>query len=337
MRASRLVSILLLLQTHDRLTARELAERLEVSERTIYRDIDSLSAAGVPVYGEAGHQGGFRLVAGFRTRLTGLTGQEAEALFLTGLPAAAGDLGLGEAAAAAELKLMAALPETMRGRSGRLRERFHLDTPPWYHEGDPTPHLTAVARAVWHQRRVRFRYLRWERPHEVERTAEPYGLVLKGGHWYVVARGSEGFRTYRVSRILDLTVLDDVFEREEGFDLVAHWRAYLADFDARRYQGKAVVRLSPAGLERLPHLAEAATVQAAAETATPEPDGWTRVSLPIESDEQAVGDLLRLGPDAEVIAPRRLRERMAEALAATAGHYGLALAISGTGGRVPRA
>ncbi|TDD82285.1 helix-turn-helix transcriptional regulator [Actinomadura rubrisoli] len=325
MRASRLVSILLLLQTRERMTARELAERLEVSERTIYRDVESLSAAGVPVYGEAGHAGGYRLVGGYRTRLTGLTGEEAEALFLTGLPAAADDLGLGAVVAAAELKLTAALPKEMRDRSGRLRERFHLDAPSWYQDGDPTPHLAAVADAVWHQRRVRVRYLRWERPREVTRTVEPHGLVLKGGLWYVVARRGGGFRTYRVSRILDLHVLDEAFERAEGFDLAAHWRAYLAGFDARRHQGRAVVRLSPAGLERLPHLAEAATVQAALATAAVEPDGWTRVALPVESDEQAVADLLRLGSDAEVVAPARLRARMAETLAAAAGRYGMAV------------
>ncbi|MUN36508.1 helix-turn-helix transcriptional regulator [Actinomadura litoris] len=321
MRASRLVSILLLLQTRERMTARELAERLEVSERTIYRDVESLGAAGVPVYGEAGHEGGYRLLGGYRTRLTGLTGDEAEALFLTGLPAAADDLGLGAVVAAAELKLMAALPAEARDRGTRLRARFHLDAPSWYQAGEAAPHLPAVADAVWHQRRVRLRYRRWEAPHEVTRLAEPYGLVLKGGQWYVVARRDGEFRTYRVSRILDLEVLPGTFERAEGFDLAAHWRGYLAGFDARRHRGEAVVLLSPAGLERLPHLAEAATARAALETAEPRPDGWTRVRLPVESDEQAVSDLLRLGADAEVVAPAGLRRAMARTLAAMSARY----------------
>jgi predicted DNA-binding transcriptional regulator YafY len=132
-RASRLVAILLLLQTRERMTAQELATRLEVSERTIYRDVQSLSAAGIPVYGEAGHEGGYRLVDGYRTRLTGLTAAEAESLFLTGLPTAAADLGFGEAMADAQLKLLAALPTGLREHADRLRERFHLDAPSWYH------------------------------------------------------------------------------------------------------------------------------------------------------------------------------------------------------------
>ncbi|MEU5880056.1 YafY family protein [Spirillospora sp. NPDC047279] len=308
-------------QTRERTTAQELAARLEVSERTIYRDVQSLSAAGIPVYGEAGHQGGYRLMDGYRTRLTGLTAAEAESLFLTGLPAAADDLGLGDAVAEAQLKLMAALPPESRDRAGRLRERFHLDAPSWYHDGDPTPHLPAVADAVWHQRRVRLRYLRWEAPHEVTRTVEPYGVVLKAGRWYLVARRAGRFRTYRVSRILDVGMLDQGFDRAADFDLTGYWRAYLDDFDARRHQGRAVLRLSPDGMLRLPHLAEQAIVRAAQETATTEPDGWTRVTVPVESDDQAIRDLLRLGPDAEVLAPAGLRARMAETLAAMTRHY----------------
>ncbi|GLW08126.1 transcriptional regulator [Microtetraspora sp. NBRC 13810] len=321
MRASRLVSILLLLQTRERMTAQELAARLEVSERTIYRDVQSLSAAGVPVYGEAGHEGGYRLVEGYRTRLTGLTTAEAESLFLTGLPGAADDLGLGEAVAEAQLKLMAALPAELRERAGRLRERFHLDTPSWYHDPDPTPHLPAVADAVWHQRRLRLSYRRWEAPHEVTRTVEPHGVVLKAGRWYLVARRAEGFRTYRVSRIRELEPLEETFDRAEGFDLTGYWRAYLDDFDTRRHRDRAVLRLSPGGLRRLPDLAEPAVARAARETAERDPDGWTRVTVPVESPEQAVRDLLRLGPDAEVLAPAGLRARMAETLAAMSRYY----------------
>lgn len=160
MRASRLVSILLLLQTRDRMTARELAAWLEVSERTVYRDVQSLSAAGIPVYGEAGHDGGYRLVGGYRTRLTGLTAAEAESLVLTGLPVAAADLGLGEAMAMAEaqLKLMAALPPESRERAARLIGRVHLDDRSWYQGADAAPHLAVVADAVWHHRCVRLRY-----------------------------------------------------------------------------------------------------------------------------------------------------------------------------------
>ena len=315
------MAILLLLQTRERMTAQELATRLEVSERTIYRDVQSLSAAGIPVYGEAGHEGGYRLVDGYRTRLTGLTATEAESLFLTGLPTAAADLGFGEAMADAQLKLLAALPTGLRERADRLRERFHLDAPSWYHAAHSTPHLPAVADATWRQRRVRLDYLRWEAPHEVTRTVEPYGVVLKAGQWYLVARRSGRFRTYRVSRIRDIHTLDEGFERAADFDLAGYWRAYLAEFDDRRHRTGAVLRLSPEGMRWLPYLLEPAVARAAQDTASPDRDGWTRVTVPVESHDAAVRELLRLGPDVEVIAPDRLRARIAETLEATIGRY----------------
>lgn len=315
------MAILLLLQTRERMTAQELAAHLEVSVRTVYRDLRSLDAAGIPVYGEAGHEGGYRLVEGYRTRLTGLTAVEAESLFLTGLPGAAADLGLGGAVAAAQLKLLATLPAEQRDRANRLRERFHLDAPSWYHAAEATPHLVEVADAARHQRRIRLHYLRWEPPHEVARTVDPHGVVLKAGQWYLVARGRRGFRTYRVSRIADVQTLDAGFDREPRFDLAGYWRDHLADFDRRRHRAEAVLRLSPAGVRMLPHLVEPAVARSACATAVADADGWTRVTVPVESFESAVRDLLRLGRDAEVVAPDGLRVRMAETLAAMLRRY----------------
>ncbi|MFJ1545069.1 helix-turn-helix transcriptional regulator [Streptomyces sp. NPDC088246] len=315
MRASRLVSILLLLQTRDRMTAQELADTLEVSVRTVYRDMESLSSAGVPLYGESGHDGGYRLLGGFRTRLTGLTEDEAGSLFLTGLPTAAADLGLGAVVTAVQLKLMAALPAELRYRAGRFAERFHLDAPAWYRDGDPAPYLNAVADAVWNNRTVRMRYLRWAEPHEVTRTVEPYGLVLKAGAWYLVAGGAEQLRTYRISRILDIHVLGERFDRPEGFDLAEHWRTYLEFFESRRHRGEAVVRLSPNALSRLPHVWDAAMAAAAQRTATPpDAEGWSRVTIPVESVEHALPELLKLGAEAEVLAPPALRDHLTRTL-----------------------
>ena len=158
MRASRLVQLLLLLQTNGKMTASRLAEELEVSVRTIYRDIEALSGAGVPIYAEAGPGGGVRLVDGYRTRLTGLTAEEAEALALSGLPGAASELGLGTVLAAAQLKVDAALPPELRSRAVRMRERFHLDAPGWFAREEPVPHLAALSRAVWEEQRVEIRY-----------------------------------------------------------------------------------------------------------------------------------------------------------------------------------
>ncbi|WP_020417633.1 YafY family protein [Amycolatopsis sp. ATCC 39116] len=312
MRASRLVSTILLLQNRGRMTAKELAEALEVSTRTVYRDMESLSNAGIPFYAEPGHDGGYELLDGYRTRLTGLTAGEAESLCLTGMPGVAADLGLGAVLTAAQLKLTAALPAGLRDRAGRISERFHLDAPSWYQDGDHTPHLTLVAEAVWNQREVRMRYERWAAPHEVARTVQPYGLVLKAGHWYLVARSDGRLRTYRVSRILHAEVQPATFDREPGFDLAAHWRDYLKQFDARRYHGTATLRLSPYAVARLPDLLEPAIVDAACRTATePGPDGWIEVTVPAESAEHTLPQLLKLGAGAEIVAPRELRERIA--------------------------
>lgn len=165
------------------------------------------------------------------------------------------------------------------------------------------------------------RYSRWECPHEVSRTIEPHGLVFKGGQWYLVARRDERFRTYRISRLRGLRVLDESFDRAAGFELAAYWQTYLSDFDTRRHQNHAVLRLSPTGMHRLPYLAEPAVLHAAYESATTESDGWTRVTVPVETEDQAVRDILRLGPDAEVLAPASLRARIANSLAAMARHY----------------
>ncbi|WP_158895971.1 helix-turn-helix transcriptional regulator [Amycolatopsis anabasis] len=313
MRASRLVSTLLLLQNRGRMTAKELAEALEVSVRTVYRDMESLSAAGIPFYAEPGHDGGYELLDGYRTRLTGLTAGEAESLFLTGLPGAAADLGLGAVVAAAQLKITAALPVELRDRAGRISERFHLDAPSWYRDGDHTPHLTTVADAVWNQREVRMRYERWAAPHEVTRTVQPHGLVLKAGHWYLVARSAGQLRTYRVSRILDAEAHAHTFDREPEFDLAGYWQDYLKNFDARRHQRTATVRLSPDAIARLPYLLEPAIVDAAHRTATtPDPAGWIEVTIPVESAEHTLPELLKLGADAEIVAPQQFRDRITQ-------------------------
>lgn len=322
MRASRLLSILLLLQSRGRMTARELAEEAGVSLRTVYRDVDALSAAGVPVYGEPGPAGGYALIDGYRTRLTGLTPGEAGALFLAGVPGPAAELGLGSLLAAAELKLLAALPPGLRESAALARERFLLDAPGWFRDGDRPPHLAAIAGAVWEQQPLLVRYR--GREGDGERTIDPLGLVLKAGVWYLVARTGDESRTYRISRIEDLAVLDGRFERPVDFDLGDHWRESSERFLAHMYGDRATVRLSPRALRRLPQLLDDPWVaRSTAESATlPGPDGWIQVRVPIESVEIAVAQLLRFGPEAEVLAPAELRRRMAEAALAMARIYG---------------
>ena len=322
MRASRLVSILLLLQTRGRLTAQELADTLEVSVRTIYRDMESLHAAGIPLYGDAGHGGGYQLLNGYRTRLTGLTAGEAETLALAGLPSAAAELGLGTAAAAAQLKLRAALPPELRERAARIQERFHLDAPGWYYDGDAPPLLTAVADAVWNQRRIEVRYRRWAPPTDVTRTLEPHGVVLKAGNWYLVARCGDRFRTYRVSQILGLAVRRERFERAAGFDLPAYWAASVTDFRSRLQQDEATIRLSPAGRERMRELMSSAVIEAAERTVgAADGRGWVTAVVPIESADHALAEFLRLGADVEVLSPAALRHRVQQTVRSLAELY----------------
>ena len=300
------------------MTAAGLAEELEVSVRTVYRDIESLHAAGVPLYGDAGHSGGYRLLAGYRTRLTGMNAGEAEALFLSGIPGPAAELGLGSVLATAQLKLRAALPPELRAQADRMRTRFHLDAPGWYAEDDDVPHLPQVADAVWHSRVLDIRYRRWKEPTDVDRRLEPYGLVLKAGRWYIVAGPGPGARTYRVDQILELAVRDEEFQ---PLRRTSTWPptggSYQADFHARLYAGEAVVRLSPRAASRL----RGAAARALTGTGTAEPDGWIRAVLPIESLDHAHGTFLALGADVEVLEPPELRARLAETSRALAARY----------------
>lgn len=323
MRAGRLLSLLLLLQTRGRMTAGELAEELEVSVRTVYRDVEALSAAGVPVYADRGPAGGYQLLDGYRTRLNGLTAEEASSLFLAALPGPAAELGLAEVAANAELKLLAALPPEPRSHASRMRERFLLDVPGWYRDADDVPHLGEVAEAVWGQRPVRMTYQRWGRQ-VVERLVHPYGLVLKGGSWYLVAAPpEESPRTYRVARILTLEVLPGHFARPAGFDLGAFWRAYAAEFRARMYTARADVRLAPGAADLLAYTMGADVVAAALERAgEPDAEGWRRLTLPVESLRHARWLLLRMGASVEVLGPPELRALMAETVAELRKMYG---------------
>jgi predicted DNA-binding transcriptional regulator YafY len=321
MRASRLLSLLLLLQTRGRMTAQQLANELEVSVRTVYRDVEALSAAGVPLYGDAGHGGGYQLLGGYRTRLTGLTAAEAEALFLSGLPGPAAELGLGSVLAAATLKLRAALPASLRENADRLSERFYLDAPGWYRCPEDVPYLPVVASAVWDRQVIQVTYQRWKEPTEVTRRLEPHGLVLKAGIWYVVARGDGAMRTYRVDQIVTATPCDCGFAAEPGFELVSYWHTYLADFHRQLYTGRAVIRLSGEGVRRMRHLLSAAAVTAVETVGVADADGWVRARVPIESADLALADFLRFGPDIEVLEPAELREQAARTIQAMAAIY----------------
>lgn len=322
MRASRLLSILLLLQTRGRMTAEALAAEFEVSVRTIYRDIDQLSAAGAPVYADRGRAGGFQLMDGYRTRLTGLTDAEAETLFLGGLSGPAAQMGFSGAVTTMQLKLLAALPPERQAAAERLAGRFHLDPVGWYQNPDEAARLPAIAQAVWTSRRIAVRYESWKG--EVARELEPLGLILKAGLWYLAARPAEGRlrepRTYRVANILELTVEDATFERPARFDLAAWWLETSRRFEAEIFTGSATLRLSREGRKRLARLGvEQARIAAEADTRAGE--GPADVTVPIESIEHAAVDFLRLGAEAEVLTPPALRYAMRDTAGRLAALY----------------
>lgn len=322
MRASRLLSIMMLLQAKGRMSADALAAELEVSVRTIYRDIDQLSAAGVPVYADIGRNGGFALLDGWRTRLTGLTAPEARALFLSGLPGPASELGLGDEVAAAELKLLAALPADWQGEARRMASRFHLDPRGWFSTGPRPEFLKAVADAVWSEKRILIRYDSWTQVSE--RTVEPMGLVLKAGIWYLVARREAGFRTYRMSQIQALTPLEERFERPADFDLPGHWQQATQSFEREVYVDVARVRATKVGVSRLKDISQRVKEAIEAQPLEFDAEGWAALDVPIEEERWASREMTRVGAEVEVLAPASLRERMAEIAARLAKAYGVA-------------
>lgn len=312
MLASRLLSILMLLQTRGRMSAGELASEFEVAVRTIHRDIDQLSAAGIPVYSERGRDGGFRLHEGYRTTLTGLTRSEAETLFLAGLPGPAAQLGLAESLSTARLKLMAALPADVQPGVERVAARFHLDTAAWFRDADQLHSLQIVARALWSERMLKLHYWRAGQTAVYPRKLAPLGLVLKGGVWYLVAQSESSIRTYRAANIIDAEITPETFTRPKEFDLPRYWEKASREYEAGVYREKAEVRLSPKGLSLL-ELLGPYVMRAAAETADkPDRKGWVRCTLPLESFEFGVRELLRLGDEVQVTGPPALRVLLTE-------------------------
>lgn len=382
------MSLVLLLQARGGMTAAELSRELEVSERTVHRDVLALSEAGVPVYADRGRGGGYRLLDGYRTRLTGLDRAEAEALFLSGVPEALREMGLSEVAATARLKASAALSPGLRDAPATAAQRFHLDAPGWFASERPPPAaLAPLARAVWGDHPVTALYRRATRTRPDEQTGrsgrpgetretgraegtgqlkqaeqaerngrterdgptgttgqagesgrpeqagaarrlEPYGLVLKAGVWYLATR----FAIYRVDRFDEVEIHSGLrFERDETFDLAAFWSERAAQFAGSLLTTHVTVRLSPAGRRALPSVADpAALASALASAGEPDGQGWVTFRLPVESPEVAYSQILRFGPEAEVVDPPGLRTRLAEAATRLRDLYASPSAPQGT-------
>lgn len=320
MRADRLLSLLMLLQTRGQMTAREMAEELEVSERTIYRDIDALSAAGVPVYAIRGPGGGCALMEGYRTDLTGLTRDEVRALFLISVPAPLADLGLSHQLGAALRKLSAALPVTRRIDEQQLRERIHLDSVWWHQQEEPVPYLRKIQDAVWSDRRLHLTY-RLPFQTESERLVDPYGLVAKAGVWYVVCAQGDRIRVYRVSDVLGAREADESFQRPPDFDLGTFWKSWCADYERNRPQYPVTVRVAPGLLRYLPHFFGEPIRDNIARAGSSDAEGWLTLTLSFETFEAARERILGFGRAVEVLEPAALRDSVQDFATQVAALY----------------
>jgi predicted DNA-binding transcriptional regulator YafY len=313
----------MLLQTHGRMTAQALAEELEVSVRTIYRDIEALSYAGVPVYAERGPGGGCALFDSYRTNLTGLTESEVQALFMLNVPAPLSDLGMRAELQSALLKLTAALPAKRRQGERYVRQRFFLDSVGWFQSDETVPHLETIQQAVWQDRKLALIY---RIPYPIndrgQRQVEPYGLVAKAGAWYLVAFSNERIRAYRVSQILEARLADDGFDRPADFDLAKFWNAWCAEYERNRPQYPVKVRIAPNLIPLLPLYFGDRIRDQLAGAGPPDAEGWLTVTLQFERLETARARLLGFGRAVEVVEPEALRQSVVDFATQIVSFYG---------------
>jgi predicted DNA-binding transcriptional regulator YafY len=320
MRADRLLSLLMLLQTHGRMTARDLSAELEVTERTIYRDLTALSASGIPVYAERGPGGGASLVEEYRTTLTGLTSDEVRALFMMRVPAPLTQLGVGQAFKTALLKLSAALPDSRRAEQDLARQRILLDSSWWFQSGEEVPCLQMVQQALWQERPLRLQ-VRWDFFNtQFEQQAEPYGLVAKASVWYLVYGRGGSVQVTRLSQVIAAEILPGTFARPMDFDLAAFWEQWCREYESQAPY-VARVRLSPAVLPTLPYTLDERGRNMMRVKPTPEADGWVTLDLPFESFVTARTRLLGLGRAVEVLEPEPLRKSLVDFAEQIVGFY----------------
>jgi predicted DNA-binding transcriptional regulator YafY len=310
MRADRLLSLMLILQTRKKMRAAELAERLLVSERTIYRDVDALSAAGVPVYAQRGPQGGIALLEGWRTNLTGLTEPEVRALATVGVPGALSDIGLSESMRSSLIKLAASLPSVQQQAVEHTRARLHIDATGWFQGREAVPHLGVLRDAVWQDRKVRLRYRDFD-GRGSELSVAPYGLVIKAERWYLVAATARGPSVFRGSRVSGARLLSVTFTRPPGFDLAAFWQEWCRRFYSKRPSYCVTLRLTRAGQEAVGRVRPPYD-QERIRRARRGRDGRKTVTLDFERKTIAVSQLLTLGPGVEVVEPEEMRQTLRE-------------------------
>lgn len=298
MRADRLLSLTILLQSRRRWRAAELAERLEVSERTIYRDLDALSGSGIPVTSTPGAGGGVELSEDWRTQLSGLTRKELHALATVGEAGALSDLGLLAPLRSAMTKVAVSLPDLQRSAIEHARQRLHVDPSPFFSDREPVIQLELLREAAWRNRRVRLTYRDFDGK-QSRRVVDPYGLVVKADRWYLVAGTRKGPTVFRGGRIERAQLLEESFDRPASFDLATFWRQWCTRFREKRASFPVRLRLTTAGADTLRTLRPGT-----------EPIAPGEVEVDFEREAIAISQLSFLGGEAEVLAPEDLRARM---------------------------
>ena len=307
MRADRLISLLLLLQTRGQMTAQDLAKRLEVSTRTIYRDLDALSGAGVPVYAERGPQGGCALMESYRTNLTGLKEDEVQALFMLTVPGLLAELGADRASEAALLKVTAALPKPFQQTAAQVRRRIYLDAAAWFQPPEKTPHLSTVQDALWQQRRLRITYRRADGTW-IKQLVDPYGLVAKAGIWYMVAYvHRRRLQSYRIARIEKSAITDSHFDLPDDFDLATFWSEWVQSFEQSLEKYSVTLRVWPQGIQPLVELFGDHVHRLIANAETNHDEGFSTLEFFFQSEEAACRQLMGLGTAIEIVRPAELR------------------------------
>jgi predicted DNA-binding transcriptional regulator YafY len=319
MRADRLLSLMMLLQSRKQLTAEELANELEVSKRTIYRDIDALSVAGVPVYANGGPGGGYALLDSYRTTLTGLNENEVRALFMLTLPGPISDLGVTQQLKTAILKLTSSFTDDHNEHANYLRQRLHLDAASWFQKDEAVPHLKTLQEAVWQDCQLVLSYRR-SNGQVSERTISPFGLVAKASIWYLVAATEHGMRGYRVSRIEAIQMTQIHFTRPQDFDLAEFWVDWVANYKTSLPTYPVTLRIGPDLAPVLPSIL-GNSVRALVEQAQPDSQGWRIIDYTFEKIEEAQTYVLGMGASVDVIAPEELRVSVLEIATEVVAHY----------------
>jgi predicted DNA-binding transcriptional regulator YafY len=305
----------MLLQAHGRLSSRELAERLEISERTAHRDMEALSQAGVPVFALRGSQGGWELTKGWRTKVPGLDEAELRGLLMM-QPSALGDPKLAAAAERAFGKLMAALPGNLRDQATSIRARLHIDPTGWRPAAEDITMLPVVQDAIARDVKLSFLYRRADGD-IAPRTVDPYGVVCKQTVWYLVARAPAGMRSYRISRMAKAVILAMKFKRPAKFNLAAYWKSSTAALSQSRDRYPATLALAPEALASLSGWYQLSPVDDS-EWGTGLTAGWPVFQIDCESSSHAQFMALGFGPRARVLAPEELRRQVSNDVAAAA-------------------